>query len=96
MIFHPTTVTWFFNDVSNGGDPDNVFVDFNAGTNGGGSEASPFNNLADALSFANPDATINIEPGSSSETFTGGSVINQDVTLLNNNPGGGSAFVGSP
>jgi hypothetical protein len=86
---------WFFNNVSNGGDPDNVFVDLDAGTNGGGSEGSPFNNLADAIDFANTNADINIEPSSSSETFTGGNVIDKALTLLNNNPGGGSVIIGN-
>lgn len=99
IFFDPNAVTWFFNQTSNGGDPDNVFVDFTAGTNGGGSEVSPFNNLADAVAFANNGADINIDPGSSSETFTGGSALgsgNQPMTLLNNNSGGGSVRIGVP
>lgn len=85
---------WFFNQVPNG-DPNNVFVNFNSGTNGSGSEGSPFDNLADAIDFANPGADINLEPGSSSETFTGGSAISKALTLHNNSPGGGAVIVGN-
>ena len=66
-------------------DQDNPYVDFGAGSNGNGAMASPFDNLADALSVANANATIHIAPGTSADTFTftGGNEIDQDVTLVN-------------
>jgi len=78
------------------GDPDNLFVDFTAGSNGVGTEGSPFDNLSDAVSGANALGTINLEPGSSTETFTAGNEIVKALTLLNNTPGGGTVSVGDP
>ena len=77
-------------------DPNNIYVDFTAGTNGAGTEGSPFNNLASALSAVAADGTIHIDTGTSSETFTGGSAINQSVTLINETPGGGVVQIGTP
>ena len=88
-----TNYNWFFNQVSNEADPDNVYVNFGSGP-GFGTEASPFNSLAAAVNFANDHATIHLEPGSSDETFTGTSSISKPLTLTNNSPGTGSVLIG--
>ncbi len=75
-------------------DPDNVFVTF-GGANGNGASTSPFNNLGDAVSAANAEATINIDSGNSAQTFTGGNEITKVLTVVNNTPGNGSAVIGS-
>ena len=78
------------------GDPDNLFVDFGALSNGVGTEGSPLDNLGDAVAAANQNGTINLKSGSSPETFTAGQVISKALTLLNNTPGGGSVIIGAP
>ena len=75
-------------------DPNNVFVDF-TGANGNGASTTPFNNLTAAIAAANSGATINIAPGDSSETFTGGSEIGvgpQALDFVIN--GSGTATIG--
>lgn len=72
-------------------DPSNLFVDFGASSGGNGAESFPFNTLSDALGAADPGGTVNLAPGSSSETLT----VNQDVSLVNSNPGGGSVLIGA-
>lgn len=76
-------------------DPDNVFVDFDAGSNGTGAETSPFDNLADAIAAANAGATITLQPGSSAETFAGGGAVSKSLTLVNGNGGGGPVSIGA-
>ena len=71
-------------------DPNNVFVDFNAPSGGDGSIGSPFNSLGIAAVVANSGATITIQPGVSSESFT----IDKALLLENGNPGGGAVRVG--
>ena len=96
-IFFNNSFNWFFNQVSNEVDTSNLFVKFDAGVNGSGGETSPFNNLADAVSVLDSGSTantINIEPGSSSETFTGGSTITKAMTILNNDSGSGNVLIG--
>lgn len=75
-------------------DPDNIFVNFTAGPNGDGTFTSPFNSLAEAIAAANASATINMEPGTSTETFTGGDAITKVLTLRNDTPPNGSVIVG--
>ncbi len=74
-------------------DPDNVYVDFDfTGTESGG-DLNPFNTLAEALIAANPDATIHIFAGTSSETFVDAGAIDQAVTLQLT--GSGTVTIGS-
>ncbi len=75
-------------------DPDNIFVDFDQAQNGAGTQASPFNNLADAAAAANPNALVNIAPGTSSEVFADAQAISKALTLRNSNSGSGSVVVG--
>lgn len=72
-------------------DPDNLYVDFGAGSNGNGAETFPFDNLSDAVSGLNTSGTIRIESGSSTETFTGGSAISKAMTIQSN---GGTVTIG--
>lgn len=71
-----------------------IYVNFAAGSNGTGLVDFPFDNLTDALVAVADSGTIHLQPGSSSETFSNGSAINQAVTLINENPGGGSVLIG--
>lgn len=75
-------------------DFDNLFVNFGLALNGNGADVAPFNNMVDAVAVANPGATINLVPGSSSETFTGASSITKQLTLVNSDPGLGSVTIG--
>lgn len=77
-------------------DPANPWVDFSMSSSGTGAQNSPFHTLAEALLAADPaGATISIVPGmDSSETFTGGSTINQIVMLSNSDGGIGSVSIG--
>lgn len=59
---HYTRWTWKFNDV---------YIDFGSTFNGTGASTSPLDNLTDAISMANPNATLHIAPGTTAETFTG-------------------------
>src|SRR5690606_21422971 len=52
-------------------DRDNVYVDFNASTNGNGLPQTPFHNLADAIAVVNPAGIVHVAPGVSSEVFDG-------------------------
>lgn len=45
---------------------------------------SPFDNLTDAIAAVNLGGNIYMEPGSTTETFAGGSSISTAMTLLNN------------
>lgn len=63
------------------------------GANGYGTPSSPFNNLADAVAFATDAATINIDTGSTIETFPAG--ILKPLTLRNNTQGSGVVRVGN-
>lgn len=76
-------------------DPDNVYVDFSFGGAESGAQNNPFNTLGEAVSAANASANIFLEPGSSSETFSGGSAINKALTLQNNNQAGGPVTIGA-
>lgn len=76
-------------------DPNNVFVDFDFNGIETGAAANPFSTLAAAIAAANPNADINMEPSTSSETFTDANAIDQALTLRNNNPGGGSVIIGN-
>jgi hypothetical protein len=83
-IYFNTGYNWYFNQVSNEdvGNPDNLYVDFSAGSNGSGTEISPFDNLADAISALNVGGTINLEPATTStETFKGASVISKQLNF---------------
>lgn len=74
-------------------DPDNVYVDFDfTGTESGG-DLNPFNTLGEGLVAANPDATIHIFAGTSSETFVDVGAIDQAVTL--ELTGSGTVIIGS-
>lgn len=73
-------------------DPNDVYVDFGAGTNGNGAQSLPFDNLQDAVTAANASAVIHLEPGRSAESFTGAGAISKALTIRNNTPGGGSVF----
>lgn len=72
-------------------DPANVFVDFDV-ANGYGTASSPFNNLADAVAIASEGATINMDTGTSFETFPAG--ISKALTLRNNTQGSGKVRIG--
>ncbi len=76
-------------------DPDNVFVDAAFSGVESGAQANPFNTVGEAIDAANPNADINIEPGSYNETFDGGGAISKALTLRNNNPGGGMVTIGN-
>ena len=78
----------------NGGNLGSVFVNFGTADAESGSQAEPYSTLGQALEAADNSATINLEPGSSSETFTGGGEISAPLTLVNNNPGGGPVRLG--
>lgn len=65
----------------------NIYVDFTSESNGTGTLEFPFDNLADAVAAAVADAFIHIEPGLSTETFTGGNIITKALTLRNNGVG---------
>lgn len=78
----------------NGGNLGSVFVNFGTDVAESGSQPEPYSTLSQALAAADDSATINLEPGSSSETFTGGGEISTPLTLLNNNPGGGPVRLG--
>lgn len=77
-------------------DPDDVYVDFEAGSNGTGGLGAPFDNLLDAVAAANASAIIHLEPGASSEIFAGGDAISKALTLQNDTPGDGPVTIGSP
>lgn len=79
----------------NGGNLSSVFVNFGTAEAETGSQAEPYATLGQALAAAANDATINLDAGSSSETFTGGSEISAPLTLVNNNPGGGLVRLGT-
>jgi hypothetical protein len=76
-------------------DPNNVYVDFTFTGTESGAAANPFNTLAEAVAAANASATINLAAGTtSSETFTGGGVIDKALTLQKNGAGG-NVVIGS-
>ncbi len=77
-------------------DPDNVFVDFLSSLPEFGSQVLPFANLQDAIAEANPGATINLEPGTSTEIFAGVTAVSKPLTLLNSSPGDGVVQIGAP
>lgn len=77
-------------------DPDNVYTDFLTTLPGFGSPTLPFGMLQDAIDDANSGATIHIEPGNSSETFTAGSSLSKAMTLLNSTPLEGTVTIGAP
>lgn len=64
-----------------------LYVDFSTDSNGTGAIDFPFNNLADVVAAAAPNATIYIEPGLSPEAFTGADAITKALTLMNNGVG---------
>jgi len=74
--------------------PSDVYVDFSAGPGGFGTEVLPFGTLQEALDVVEPPATINLEPGTTGEIFSGGSAISDVLTLVNNTPGEGSVIIG--
>lgn len=78
----------------NNGNLSAVYVDFGTTDAESGSEVEPYSTLEQALAAAADGASLNLEPGSSSETFTGGSEISTPLTLINNNPGGGGVQLG--
>jgi len=71
-----------------------LYVDFNASSNGDGTIGAPFDNLTDAIEAAAADATIHIEPGVSPEVFTDGNFIDVPMILTNYNPPGGTVRIG--
>ncbi|MBI2431871.1 MAG: hypothetical protein HYV26_03265 [Candidatus Hydrogenedentes bacterium] len=66
-----------------------VWVDFNASSNGTGTETSPYNNLASALAGVDPGGTIKFEPGAKLVPAT---LITQAVRL--EAAGGGAVRIG--
>lgn len=74
-------------------DPDNVYVDVSFTGSEIGTENSPFNSIAEAISVANPGATIHIAPGSYIETFNGINAISDALTLQIN--GTGTVIIGA-
>lgn len=77
-------------------DPANPWVNFSLSSSGTGAENAPFHTLAAVLAAPIlPAAMIHIVPGTnSSEKFTGGNEINQNVFLVT--AGGGSVSIGVP
>ena len=67
---------------------DPVYVEFNFGGTELGTLANPFKKVADAVTAAANNATINIKPGSTSETLS----ISQSVTLQTT---GGTVTIGA-
>ena len=45
---------------------------------------------------ANADFTVNLEPGTTSETFAGPDALGKALELRNNDPGRGSVIIGQP
>jgi hypothetical protein len=80
-------------------DPDNVYIKFNAPSNGIGTLESPFDNLSDAVTAASSLANIRIVTSSSTETFTEsaslGNTPNKNLTLINRTPGFGVVTIGA-
>lgn len=81
-----------FVETSESGNLDEIYVDFTVSGNGVGAIDFPFDNLADAVEAATTGAIIHIEPGLSSERFTGAGVISTAVTLMSE--GGGTVRIG--
>ena len=75
---------------------DIVFVDFAFAGAEFGTLSSPFDTLIEGVGAANADATVNLEPGTTSETFAGPDAIGKVLELLNNDPSGGSVIIGQP
>lgn len=59
-----------------------------------GSVASPYQTLEQATLAASASGVINLQPGSSSETFSGGAAISKAVDLVNADPGSGPVIIG--
>ncbi len=72
-------------------DADYVFANFDAVTQGNGTEATPFNTVAASVNFANANATIEVLPSTSTEAPT----ISKALTVINGNPAGGIVTIGS-
>lgn len=83
----------------NPGPTDIVYVDFANTGSENGSQGTPWNTLADALAVVDVGGTIRINGSSSDvtsdETFTGGSVINQDVTIQASPAGASGVSIGA-
>ena len=77
------------------GQPDTVYVDMDAASNGWGTVSNPFNVLLDGVSAANPNATIRIIPSSGAETFTAGGELSSPMTLVNHIPANGKVTIGA-
>lgn len=94
-LFRTTANTWSSQNAPGTGstpaDPDYVYANFDAATQGNGAEATPFNTLAAAVDFANTSATIEVLPSTTSETPT----ISKALTVINGNPVGGVVTIGS-
>jgi len=73
-------------------DPNNLFVEFGASGGGNGAETAPFNTVDAALAAVATGGQINLAPGSTNETPT----MNEQVDLVNSNPGSGSVIIGGP
>ena len=67
---------------------DSLFVNYNMGTNGIGTETEPFNKAFDAVSVVNPGGTVNLETGTGAETFSGANQITTPMTLNKVGSGG--------
>lgn len=74
-------------------DPDNVYVDGSFSGTEVGTEASPFNTIAEAVAVANVGAVIHIAPGTYVETFAGGSALATGMSLQVN--GSGTVIIGA-
>ena len=76
-------------------DPDLLYVDVDHTGTEAGTAGNPFDALRQAVNTANDNADINIEPGSYTETFSGGSAIDKPLTLSNGTPAGGDVVLGA-
>ncbi len=72
-------------------DPNYIYLDFAAPDGGNGTQAAPFNTLDDAVSAADPGATIEIAPGATPEIGT----VTKALTVINGNSGGGTVQLGN-
>lgn len=84
-------------DLSSNGPTNIVYVDFGHGGLEDGSSSYPWNLLEEALDVVDADGLINITKGSghneSAETFSGGGIISQQVTIDAPN---GTVTIGTP
>lgn len=82
------------------GPTDVVYVDFAYSGGENGDTSTPWNTLAEALAVVDASGVIRINGNSSvvasGETFTGGSAINQGVTIEANPSGASGITIGAP